>query len=118
MTGYDLVKRPGITSHDLLRETGIETDPELAEMCDIEIKYEGYIEKARRQAERLKDMEDRKLGTDFNYDEVEHLSLEGRQKLKEYKPETLGQASRISGVDPADISVLAVTLKHRKDRQI
>ena len=61
-------------------------------------------------------MEELKLGVDFNYDEVDNLSLEGRQKLKEYKPATMGQASRISGVNPADIAVLAIALKQGKGK--
>ena len=61
-------------------------------------------------------MEDQKLGMDFNYDEVENLSIEGRQKLMKYRPETMGQASRISGVNPADLMVLAVALKQGKGR--
>jgi tRNA uridine 5-carboxymethylaminomethyl modification enzyme len=62
-------------------------------------------------------MENMKLGVDFNYDEVDNLSLEGRQKLMKYRPETMGQASRISGVNPADLAVLAIALKQMKGRQ-
>ena len=62
-------------------------------------------------------MEEEKLGLDFNYDEVDNLSLEGRQKLKEYQPMTMGQASRISGVNPADIAVLAIAIKQGKVRK-
>ena len=72
--------------------------------------------KARREAEKLSAMEKIPLGVDFNYDEVEHLSLEGRQKLMKYKPATMGQASRISGVNPADIAVLAIAIKQGKGR--
>ena len=61
-------------------------------------------------------MEELKLGVDFNYDEVDNLSVEGRQKVKEYKPATMGQASRISGVNPADIAVLAIALKQGKGK--
>ncbi len=114
INGISLVKRPHITTHELLETIGMDTDEALAEKCDIDIKYEGYIEKARREAEKLKKLEVQKLGTEFNYDEVDNLSLEGRQKLKEYKPATVGQASRISGVNPADIAVLAIALKHRQ----
>ena len=113
-SGYELLKRPGITTQKLMGMLGEEADDALCEKCDIEIKYKGYIEKARREAQKLQAMENIVLGTDFDYDAIEHLSLEGRQKLKLYKPMTIGQASRISGVNPADIAVIAVALKQRK----
>ena len=113
-SGYELLKRPGITTEKLMGMLGEEADDALCEKCDIEIKYKGYIEKARREAQKLQAMENIVLGTDFDYDAIEHLSLEGRQKLKLYKPMTIGQASRISGVNPADIAVIAVALKQRK----
>lgn len=116
-SGYDLVKRPGVRSEDILRLAGYEADPETAQRCDIEVKYRGYIDKAKREAAKLAAMEKIPLGTEFNYDEVEHLSLEGRQKLMKYKPATIGQASRISGVNPADIAVLAVAIRQRKGRE-
>ncbi len=115
-SGYDLVKRPGITTADIYEILGEEIDEKTAQNCDIEIKYRGYIDKARREAEKLAAMEMIPLGTEFNYDEVEHLSLEGRQKLMKYRPATMGQASRISGVNPADIAVLAIALKQGKGR--
>ena len=113
-SGYELLKRPGITTEKLMGMLGEEADEALCEKCDIEIKYKGYIEKARREAQKLQAMENIVLGTDFDYDAIEHLSLEGRQKLKLYRPMTIGQASRISGVSPADIAVIAVALKQRK----
>ncbi len=115
-SGLELLKRPGITSGALLELLGETADPKVTERCDIEIKYQGYIDKARREAAKLNAMEDIPLGTEFDYDTVEHLSLEGRQKLVKYKPATIGQASRISGVNPADIAVLAVALKQRKGK--
>ena len=116
-SGYDLVHRPGVTTADIYSIKGDSVDPKIARMCDIEIKYSGYIEKARREAAKLAAMEEIPLGTDFNYDDVEHLSLEGRQKLMKYKPATMGQASRISGVNPADIAVLAIAVKQGKGRR-
>ena len=98
----------------LLECIGEETDPMLAEKCDIDLKYEGYINKARREAAKLQAMEMIRLGTDFDYDAVDNLSLEGRAKLKEYKPATMGQASRISGVNPADLAVLAIAMKQKQ----
>lgn len=83
---------------------------EVAEEAEILIKYEGYIEKEREVADKLKRLEDVKLSPDFDYNSLHSLTIEARQKLTRHKPQTLGQASRISGVSPADISVLAVFL--------
>ena len=115
--GYELVRRPGVTTRDILTVLGAQADPALCEKCDIEIKYEGYIEKAKREAAKLRAMDEIVLGTEFNYDEVEHLSIEGRQKLMKYRPLTMGQASRISGVNLADIAVLAIAIKQGKGRR-
>ncbi|MBW9212491.1 MULTISPECIES: tRNA uridine-5-carboxymethylaminomethyl(34) synthesis enzyme MnmG [Terrabacteria group] len=113
MNGEDLVKRPRIQTQDLFHLQNKEIDKEIAEKMDIDIKYEGYIAKARREAEKLKAMDNRPLPEDINYDDVLNLSIEGRQKLKDFKPETLGKASRISGVNPADIAVLSMYLKNK-----
>jgi len=118
VSGYDLVHQPGVTSSSLLKLAGEEMDEAICENCDIELKYAGYIEKAKREAVKLREMDDIELGSTFNYDEVEHLSIEGRQKLMQYRPLTMGQASRISGVNPADIAVLAIALKQGKGRRI
>jgi len=114
INGLELIRRPAVTSRELLACIGEEIDSEIAEKCDIDVKYEGYIRKARREADKLKAMESQKLGMDFNYDEVDNLSIEGRQKLMKYRPATMGQASRISGVNPADIAVLAVAIRQGK----
>lgn len=118
ISGLNLVKRPKIETKELLKLNEIDVEDEIAEKCDIDIKYAGYIEKAKREAKKLEDMENIKLGVDFNYDEVDNLSLEGRQKLKDYKPETFGQASRISGVNPADLAVLSIAIKQGKGKSI
>jgi len=118
VSGYDLVHQPGVTSSSLLKLAGEEMDEAICENCDIELKYAGYIEKAKREAVKLREMDDIELGSTFNYDEVEHLSIEGRQKLMQYRPLTMGQASRISGVNPADIAVLAIALKQGKGKRI
>ena len=115
--GLDLVRRPQITTYDLMNLKHAEIEEEIAAECDIDIKYEGYIAKAKREAEKLKGMEEMILGTEFNYDEVDNLSIEGRQKLKAYQPATMGQASRISGVNPADLAVLAIAVKQGKGRR-
>ncbi len=114
VNGADLIRRPNVLTGELLACIGEQTDPMIAEKCDIDLKYEGYINKARREAAKLQAMEKIKLGTEFDYDAIDNLSLEGRAKLKEYKPATMGQASRISGVNPADLSVLAIALKQMK----
>ena len=88
------------------------------EQVQIEIKYEGYILRQKRQVEQYKKMEKKKIPEDLDYDEVPSLRLEARQKLKEFRPVSVGQASRISGVSPSDISVLLVYLEHKKGRLI
>ncbi len=82
----------------------------VVEEAEILVKYEGYIDKEREVADKLKRLEDVKLNPDFDYNALHSLTIEARQKLTKHKPQTLGQASRISGVSPADISVLAVFL--------
>ena len=85
---------------------------QVIEQVEIEIKYEGYIVRQKRQVEQYKKMEKKKIPEGLDYDQVPSLRLEARQKLKEFKPVSMGQASRISGVSPADISVLLVFLEH------
>ena len=109
----ELMCRPEL-SYEILAEI----DPErkelpadVIEQVEIEIKYEGYIERQLRQVEQFKKMEKKKIPSEINYDDIESLRLEARQKLKALKPVSVGQASRISGVSPADISVLVVYLE-------
>ena len=85
-----------------------------AEEVEIQIKYEGYIKLQNNQVEKFKKLEEKKLKEDINYDELKGLSLEARQKLNKVKPLSIGQASRISGVSPADISVLLIYLEQQK----
>lgn len=113
ISALELLKRPKITLKGLSSYTGMILDREVAQDIEIETKYEGYIKKAMNEAEKLKSMDALKLPEDINYDEVENLSLEGHQKLSQIRPLTIGQASRISGVNPADIAVLAMYLKSR-----
>ena len=117
ISGIELLKRPGVTAEELLNLIHEEVEQELSEKCGIDVKYEGYIAKARREADKLSAMEQQVLGTDFNYDEVDNLSLEGRQKLMKFRPATMGQASRISGVNPADLAVLAIAIRQGKGRK-
>lgn len=113
ISALELLKRPKITLKGLSSYTGMILDREVDQDIEIETKYEGYIKKAMKEAEKLKSMDALKLPEDINYDEVENLSLEGHQKLSQIRPLTIGQASRISGVNPADIAVLAMYLKSR-----
>jgi tRNA uridine 5-carboxymethylaminomethyl modification enzyme len=80
------------------------------EQLSINIKYESYIDREQKLAEKINTLENYKIWSDFDYDNVKALSSEGREKLKKHKPETIGRASRISGVSPSDISVLSVFL--------
>lgn len=86
---------------------------EVTDQINIEVKYEGYIKRQKQQVEHFKKMETRRIPADIDYDAVTSLRLEARQKLKEFKPENLGQASRISGVSPADVNVLLIYLESR-----
>ncbi|MBQ7891326.1 MAG: tRNA uridine-5-carboxymethylaminomethyl(34) synthesis enzyme MnmG [Erysipelotrichaceae bacterium] len=113
---YELLKRPKLELLRLIEGTDIQMDEEMARQIEIEVKYEGYIDKARKEADRLAAMERLLLPKDINYDDVIHLSLEARQKLNKIRPLNVGQASRISGVNPADIAVLAVYLQQRRQK--
>ena len=99
---------------DLIAKSEVELDPDVKEQVEIQIKYEGYIEKSLQQVERLKKMEDKKIPENIDYDAIGSLATEARQKLKKVRPLSLAQASRISGVNPADISILLVYLEHGK----
>ena len=114
----ELLKRPQITYDDL--EAIDNERPELSRhqktMMEVQIKYEGYITKQLQQIEKFKRLEDKKLSADFDYDEIEGLRIEARQKLNQFKPLSVGQASRISGVSPADINVLLVYLEKMRRR--
>ena len=112
MTLEELLKRPEICYNDLKE---IDTKkPELPEavtqQVEISIKYEGYIKRQLQQVEQFKKLEKKKLSLDFDYSQVPNLRKEAIQKLNEYQPASIGQASRISGVSPADVSVLLVYL--------
>ena len=118
----DLIKRPELSYElvaplDAERETLMEMPlytesftKEVAEQINIELKYDGYIKRQRSQVEHFKKLEKKRIPLDIDYDNVHNLRKEARQKLKEIRPENIGQASRISGVSPADISVLMIYL--------
>ena len=84
---------------------------DVIEQVEINVKYEGYIKRQAKQVETFKKIENKKIPAEINYDDVNSLRLEARQKLKQYKPISVGQASRISGVSPADISMLLIYLE-------
>ena len=112
----DLLRRPEMTYEHihLLVPSEVELSDEVKEQVEIQIKYEGYIEKSLQQVERMKKMENKKIPVDIDYDAISSLASEARQKLKDVRPLSMGQASRISGVNPADISILLVYIEQGK----
>ena len=112
----ELVRRPELNYEELaeIDEARPKLREDVQEQVNIEIKYEGYIQRQKRQVEQFKKLETKKIPKDLDYDDVYSLRLEAKQKLKEYGPTSIGQASRISGVSPADISVLLVYLESHR----
>ena len=109
----ELICRPEL-SYELLKEIDPEREElpaDVVEQININIKYDGYIKRQMQQVKQFKKMETRKIPASLNYDDVSSLRLEARQKLKEFRPENVGQASRISGVSPADIGVLLISIQ-------
>lgn len=111
-----IISRPHVNIEDLMKEVESvnhllkDYDPEFTEQAEINIKYEGYIQREKDMADKLRRLDDVKLPEKIDYASMQSLSIEARDKLNKLKPKTLGQASRISGVSPADISVLMVFL--------
>lgn len=112
---YELLRRPNVELSKILEYIGVEYDMEIAKQVEIEVKYEGYIDKAKREANRMLKMDNIKLPTDIDYLHFDNLALEARQKLDKIRPHSLGQASRISGINPSDVQVLAIYLKQRNN---
>ena len=112
----ELIRRPELNYEELaeIDEARPKLREDVQEQVNIEIKYEGYIQRQKRQVEQFKKLETKKIPKDLDYDDVYSLRLEAKQKLKEYGPTSIGQASRISGVSPADISVLLVYLESHR----
>ncbi len=108
---YELLKRPEITLENIEHFIEVPYSNEVKEQIAINAKYEGYIKKANKEAEKMIQLETKKIPENIDYDKIPNLASEARQKLKEINPTTIGQASRISGVNPADISILMVYLK-------
>ena len=115
----ELIKRPEL-NYELLFEIDPGRKPlpwRVREQVNIEIKYEGYIRRQMQQVEHFKKLEGKKLPKDINYQELKGLRLEARQKLEKIRPENIGQAGRISGVSPADVSVLMIYLEQRRQEE-
>ena len=111
---YDFIKRPEVTIYDLINYEIIpfkDTQSEVLEQVEFNIKYEGYIAKEEAEAQKLIKMENKQIPSDIDYNKVKNLASEARQKLNLVRPLTLAQASRISGVNPVDISLLSIYLK-------
>jgi len=118
--GADLLKRPEMHYEMIssLIPADIEFTDEIKEQIEIQLKYEGYIEKALLQVEKLHKMENKKIPENIDYDAISGLATEARQKLKQVTPLSIAQASRISGVNPADISILLVYIEQGKIAKI
>ena len=115
MSLYDFLKRPEIKINDLEHFVDMPYSKEVKEQVEINIKYEGYIKKSNKEAKKMLSLEEKIIPETIDYDKVPNLASEARQKLSEIKPTTLGQATRISGVNPADISILMVYLRRNKN---
>ena len=115
VSAYDFVKRPDITFEDVEKYTQemLDYSEEVKDQALIEIKYEGYIAKAYREANKLKSMENRKIPEDIDYSKINNIAKEAIEKLDKVRPTTLAQASRISGVNPVDIEMILVYLESR-----
>ena len=113
---YELIKRPEVDYFSLapLDPERPELKEDIGEQMNIISKYEGYIDKQLKQIDQFKKLEKKKLPEDIDYSTIEGLRIEARQKLNDIKPISIGQASRISGVSPADISVLLIYLEQMR----
>lgn len=109
----ELLTRPQITYEDikLLKNNTKQISDDVAKQAEIEIKYKGYIERQKKQVEHFKKLENKKIPSEINYKEIKNLRNEAKEKLNKIRPESIGQASRISGVSPADISVLLIFME-------
>ena len=108
---YELLKRPQITIDDLEEYLGNDYNAEIKNIVEIQVKYEGYIAKTNREVEKMLKLEQKQIPEDIDYNKITNIASEARQKLNQIRPKTIAQASRISGVNPTDISVLSIYLK-------
>lgn len=116
LTAKEFMRRPDVTYADAVAFIGPaaeDLDAKTIELIETEVKYEGYIAKVLDQVEKMKRMEEKRIPADIDWDDIDSIATEARQKFKLISPETIGQASRISGVNPADISILMVYLEGR-----
>ena len=111
MSVENLLKRPEITIEFLEKMIEIPFDKEIKEQLEIKLKYDGYIKKAYKEAEKMLKLEKKQIPADIDYNKIKNIASEARQKLNEVRPTTIAQAIRISGVNPSDISILSVYLK-------
>lgn len=114
VTAADFIKRPYVDYQTLLKfipGPSQELDRHVIEQVEIQLKYAGYIKKEEQKVDRMKRMENKRIPANIDYEQVDGLATEGRQKLEKIRPETLAQASRISGVNPADIAILSVYIR-------
>ena len=111
VTLYELLKRPEVNMNNIEHFIEIPYDDEIKEQVEINIRYSGYIEKATKEAEKMLSLEERIIPKDIDYSKIPNIASEAREKLEKIRPTSLGQASRISGVNPADISILMVYLR-------
>lgn len=116
ITLYNLLKRPEITIEDIKYFYDLDYSKEVLEQVEINIKYEGYIKKSLREAKKMLDLENKIIPKDIDYEKIPNIASEARQKLIEIHPTSIGQASRISGVNPADISILMIYLRKREQK--
>ena len=117
VTAKEFMRRPEVTYQDAVRFIGPaaeDLDSKVIELLETEIKYEGYIKKALDQVAKMKRMEEKRIPQNMDWDALDSIATEARQKFKKINPETIGQASRISGVNPADISILMVYLEGKR----
>ena len=112
----ELLKRPELNYERLkvLDEDRPDLSEDTIEQVEITVKYEGYIKRQIGQVEQFKKLENKRIPEDINYDEIYNLGFEAREKLKQVKPISIGQASRISGVNPSDITVLMIYLETKR----
>jgi len=112
----EVARRQEVSLHELLNAVGLgaEIDSEVLVTADLEIKYAGYFERERVQADRMRRMGDFALDTDLEYNEMRSLSFEARQKLASLRPHSLAQASRIPGVSPSDLQNLVIEIERRR----
>lgn len=113
---YLFLKRPEIKIETIKKLIPLEYDHEILEEVEIEVKYEGYIAKVYKEAEKAKKLEEKLIPKDIDYDDILNLASEARSKLKDIRPVSIGQATRISGVNPSDIAILTVYLKKKYDK--